>query len=66
MIRSVKELKKLISARASGDEVERDEDGRAVIELTVLRDEGFLSDFSAGTRPVISGEIGRASCRERV
>ena len=57
MIRSVKELKRLISARASGDEVERDEDGRAVIELTVLRDEGFLSDFSAGTRPVISGEV---------
>lgn len=57
MIRSVKELKRLISARASGDEVERDEDGRAIIELTVLRDEGFLSDFSAGTRPVISGEV---------
>ena len=35
MIRSVKGLKRLISARASGDEVERDEDGRAVIELII-------------------------------
>lgn len=57
MIRSIKELKRLVDARAHADDVERDEEGRAIIELTVLRDEDFLSDFSDGTRPVISGEV---------
>lgn len=57
MIRSLKELKKAMDARARNDEIERDEEGRAVLKMTVLRDEDFLSDFSAGTRPVIDSEV---------
>lgn len=56
MIRALKELKRQMDARADSDEVERDEEGRAIVEMTVLRDEDFLSDFSAG-KPVVSGEV---------
>lgn len=58
MIKSIRQLKKHLDARARADEPERDEEGRAVIEMTVLKDEDFLSDFSAGSRPVISTAIG--------
>ncbi len=57
MIRSIKELRHAMDARAKSDEIERDEEGRAIIEMTVLRDEDFLSDFSAGARPVIGAEV---------
>ena len=56
MIRALKELKRQMDARAASDEVERDEEGRAIIGMTVLRDEDFLSDFSAG-KPVVSSEV---------
>lgn len=56
-MRSFKELKNRMEARARADEIERDVEGRAVIEMTVLRDEDFLSDFSAGSKPVVSSEV---------
>lgn len=57
MIKSLKELKTQLDARAKADEAERDEEGRAVIEMTVLKDEDFLSDLSAGKTPVVSSEV---------
>lgn len=57
MIGSIKELKKIIDARAASEEAERDEEGRVIIEMTVLKDEAFLSDFSAGKRLSISSEM---------
>lgn len=56
MIRALKELKRQMDARAAADEVERDAEGRAIVEMTVLHDDDFLSDFSAG-KPVVSGEV---------
>lgn len=57
MVKTVKELKRRMDARARADEVERDEEGRAVIGMTVLKDEDFLSAFSAGRQPVVSTEV---------
>lgn len=57
MIKAFKELKRQMDARVRHDEIERDEEGRAVISMTVLKDEDFLSDFSAGSRPVVSSEV---------
>lgn len=57
MIVSLKALKKQMDLRADEEEIERDEEGRAVIEMTVLNDDDFLSDFSAGSRPVVSAEV---------
>lgn len=57
MVKTIKELKRRMDARARADEVERDEEGRAVISMTVLQDEDFLSAFSAGSLPVVSSEV---------
>ena len=57
MIKSIKQLKRELDARVDEAEIVRDEEGRAVIEMTVLRDDDFLSDFSAGTKPMISSEV---------
>ncbi|MDE6273421.1 MAG: hypothetical protein K2L87_00030 [Clostridiales bacterium] len=57
MIESIKELKRQLDARAKQDEIERDDEGRAVIEMSVLKDEDFLSDFSSGKAPTVSGEV---------
>ena len=51
MIKSIQELKRQLNARVLEDSVERDDEGRAVISMSVLNDDDFLSDFS---------EIGRA------
>lgn len=56
MIRTIRELRRQMDARADAEEIERDEEGRAVIDMTVLRDEDFLSDFSA-KKPVVSSEV---------
>ena len=57
MIKSIKELKKSFDSRIAEEEIVRDEEGRAVIEMTVRDDEGFLSPYSASSRPIISGEV---------
>lgn len=57
MIQSIRELKKQMRAQLREEQVGRDEEGRVVVELTVLHDDDFLSDFSAGNRPVISSEV---------
>lgn len=57
MIKSIKELKRYYDNRIEQEEIERDGEGRAVIEMTVRDDGGFLSPYSAGTRPMISGEV---------
>ncbi len=57
MIRSIRELKKQMHDRLREEQIERDEEGRAVVKMTVLRDEDFLSDFSAGSIPVISSQV---------
>ena len=56
MVRSIKELKKEMDARVREEELERDEEGRAVIEVTVRRDVDFLSDYSV-EKPMISSSL---------
>ena len=56
MIRSIKELKREMDARVREDELERDEEGRAIIEVTVRQDVDFLSDYSV-ERPMISSSF---------
>lgn len=56
MIRSIKEIKREADARMKESEIARDEEGRAVIEVTVRSDEDFLSDYSVG-KPVISTDL---------
>ena len=38
MIRSIRELKKQMHDRLREEQIERDEEGRAVVKMTVLRD----------------------------
>lgn len=57
MIESVKQLKKAVDARLRRDEIERDGEGRAIVRMTVLNDEDFLSDFSAGETPSVSADV---------
>lgn len=57
MVKSIKELKKSFDKRLSEEEIVRDGEGRAVIEMTVRNDDGFLSPYSAGERPAVSGEV---------
>ena len=57
MIKSIQELKRQLNARVLEDSVERDDEGRAVISMSVLNDDDFLSDFSAGATPTISSEV---------
>ncbi len=57
MIKSIKELKRYYDRRMEEEEIVRDEEGQAVIEMTVRDDGGFLSPYSAGARPMISGEV---------
>ncbi len=51
----IRMLKKSLDARRRAN-FDRDKEGRAVIEMRVLRDEDFLSDLSVG-RPIISQEV---------
>lgn len=53
MIETIRELNKRMRARSRRNEVEYDEEGRAIIGMTVRSDEGFLSDFSIGRKPVV-------------
>ena len=57
MIKSIQELKRQLNARVLEDTVERDDEGRAVISMSVMNDDDFLSDFSAGATPTISSEV---------
>lgn len=57
MIKSLKELKKSIDGRMKEKEIVRDEEGRAVIEMTVRDDGGMLSPYSAGTRPMLGADV---------
>lgn len=50
-------LRRELNARLSAEEIERDEEGRAVIGMTVRDDREFLSDLSANGRPTISSEV---------
>ncbi len=56
MIRSLKEIRKEANARSKQDGVERDEEGRVIIDVTVRSDEAFLSDYSVD-KPVISSDF---------
>lgn len=53
-IRKLKELKK--QAHLSR-EAERDDDGRELIKMQVLKDDGFLSPYSREGEPTISSEV---------
>lgn len=57
MIKSIKELKREMDARVKADEVERDEEGRAVLEMCVRSDEYFLSDYSVGKKPAVDEDV---------
>lgn len=54
-MKTLKELQKEVDARVQED-VERDEEGRIVLELTVRSDAEFLSDYSVD-RPLIASDL---------
>lgn len=57
MLKSIKELKKELDVKFLSKNIERDEEGRAVIEMNVRDDSSFLSDYSMADTPVISSEV---------
>lgn len=57
MIRTIRELRRAADAHLRGEEIERDEEGRALLTVTVRDDEEFLSDLS-GRRAVVSSAVG--------
>ncbi len=57
MIRTIRQLKKEMGARMRSEEIKRDEEGRVIVEMTVLNDDDFLSDYSFGRNPVISSGV---------
>ena len=52
-----KKINKLIKKQISERKFERDEDGRAIIDMTVRDDSDFLSVYSERSTPVISTEV---------
>lgn len=57
MIHSLGELKKIAHARAKAREIVRDEEGRAVIPMTVRDDTDFLSPFSFSGKETVSDGV---------
>lgn len=57
MIKTLRELKSELDARAAVGEIERDDEGRAVIGMTVVNDDDFLSDYSLSANPSVNPEI---------
>ncbi len=55
-MKTLKELKKEADERLRASVPQRDGEGRAVVELTVRRDEDFLSDYSV-EKPEISSAV---------
>lgn len=54
MLKNLKELKKEADERIIGRIIPRDEDGRAIIDMCVFDDGGFLSPYSPDGSPTIS------------
>lgn len=52
-----KETKKSVKEEISKRKLKRDENGRALIEMTVKNDDDFLSPFSENETPVISQDV---------
>lgn len=57
MIQSIRELKRLAEKRLKEHEILRDEEGRAIIPMTVRDDTDFLSPFSYSGKEVISEDV---------
>jgi hypothetical protein len=53
----LKSIKKNIDFAHKNTKTVLDENGRAVIEMSVNNDDNFLSNFCCGDSPVISGEV---------
>lgn len=56
MLRSIKEIKAELDARREKRERERDEDGRAIVDLQIRNDDGFLSPYSSEKHNLLSSE----------
>ena len=57
MRKAMREVKKQADARVKGHQLERDAEGRVVIDMTVENDDGFLSAFSENDTPVIATDV---------
>ncbi|MBO5525916.1 MAG: hypothetical protein J5993_04120 [Clostridia bacterium] len=57
MIQSIRELRKIAKQRLKEREIVRDEEGRAVVFMTVRDDSAFLSPFSYSGKEVVSEEV---------
>lgn len=57
MIHSYRQLKKLAEKRLKEREIVRDEEGRAIIPMTVRDDSEFLSPFSYSGKEIVSEEV---------
>ena len=53
----MRDVKKQTDARAKGRHLERDAEGRVVIDMTVENDDGFLSAFSESDTPIVDSEV---------
>ena len=57
MLRTFKEMKKQADERIRTAKEEYDEDGRAIIDITVRDDSAFLSEFSVGEEVIINNSV---------
>ena len=57
MRKAMREVKKQADARVKGHQLERDDEGRVIIDMTVENDDGFLTSFSENDTPVIATDV---------
>ncbi len=55
MIKELKEIKNQLALK--NNDVEHDDEGRAIINLRVKNDDNFLSPYSTGVKGTLSGEL---------
>ena len=53
----IKQIKKSVNKAVSERKIQRDAEGRAVINMTVKNDDGFLAEYSEGNVPMISENV---------
>ncbi len=57
MIRSLKEIKKELENRRKGEERERDDEGRIIVDFCVHSDDDFLSPYSLRSNAELSTDV---------
>ena len=55
--KELKQIKKSVNKAVSERKIQRDTEDRAVINMTVKNDDGFLAEYSEGSTPMISEDV---------